>query len=88
MRVLWFTNSPCNYGKGNSYNGGGWMTALQDGITSSVILGEEQIDLGVSFVMNNQPERVEQGGVTYYPVPLAVKSMKDKILDADRKSVV
>ena len=88
MRVLWFTNSPCNYGKGNSYNGGGWMTALQDGITSSDIQGEEKKDLGISFVMNNQPERVEQGGVTYYPVPLAVKSKKDKILDAMHPSNV
>ena len=62
MRVLWFTNSPCNYGYGNSYNGGGWMTALQDGITSSDILGEEKIELGISFAMNGQPEKVEQSG--------------------------
>lgn len=82
MRVLWFTNSPCNYGKENSYNGGGWMTALQDGITSSDIIREEKIELGISFVMNNQPKKVEQDGVAYYPVPLAVKSKKDKILDA------
>ena len=82
MRVLWFTNSPCNYGNGNSYNGGGWMTALQEGITSSNILAEEKIDLGISFVMNNQPKKVEQDEVVYYPVPLAVKTKKDKILDA------
>lgn len=82
MRVLWFTNSPCNYGKRNRYNGGGWMTALQDGITNSDILGEENIELGISFVMNNQPKKVEQDGVVYYPVPLAVKSWKNKIGDA------
>lgn len=82
MRVLWFTNSPCNYGNGNSYNGGGWMTALQEGITSSNIIAEEKIDLGISFVMNNQPKKVEQDEVVYYPVPLAVKTKKDKILDA------
>ena len=82
MRVLWFTNSPCNYGKGNNYNGGGWMTALQDGITNSDILVEEKIELGISFVMNDQPEKVEQDGVVYYPVPLAVKSKKNKISDA------
>ncbi len=58
------------------------MTALQDGITSSDILGEEKIELGISFVMNDQLEKVEQTGVTYYPVPLAIKSRKDKILDA------
>ena len=82
MRVLWFTNSPCNYGKKNGYNGGGWMTALQEGITDKDILGEEKIELGISFVMNGQPERIEQDKVVYYPVPLAVKSKKDKFLDA------
>lgn len=82
MRVLWFTNSPCNYGNGNNYNGGGWMTALQDGITDSNISDGEKIELGISFVMNGQPEKVEQDGVVYYPVPLAGKTKKDKILDA------
>ena len=64
MRVLWFTNSPCNYGKGNIYNGGGWMTALQDGITNPIFSVGEKIELGISFVMNGQQERVEQDGVT------------------------
>ena len=82
MRVLWFTNSPCNYGKGNIYNGGGWMTALQDGITNPIFSVGEKIELGISFVMNGQQERVEQDGVTYYPVPLAVKTKKNKFLDA------
>lgn len=58
------------------------MTALQDGITNSEYLNGEKIELAISFVMNGQPEKVEQDGVVYYPVPLAVKSMKDKILDA------
>ena len=58
------------------------MTALQDGITNSDILVEEKIELGISFVMNDQPEKVEQDGVVYYPVPLAVKSKKNKISDA------
>ena len=82
MRVLWFTNSPCNYGNGNNYNGGGWMIALQEGIISLKNSAEERMDLGISFVMNNQPEKVEKDGVVYYPVPLVVKSKKDKILDA------
>lgn len=82
MRVLWFTNSPCNYSGGNSYNGGGWMTALQDGITNSNYLDGENIELGISFVMNGQPEKVGQDGIVYYPVPIAKKSPKDKVLDA------
>lgn len=88
MRVLWFTNSPCNYGKTNSYNGGGWMTALQDGITNPEYLNGEKIELAISFVMNGQPEKVEQDGVVYYPVPFAVKAKKDKILDAIRPNDV
>lgn len=58
------------------------MTALQDGITDSNISDGEKIELGISFVMNGQPEKVEQDGVVYYPVPLAGKTKKDKILDA------
>lgn len=76
MRVLWFTNSPCNYKRNRGYNGGGWMTALQDEIQKT------DIELGISFVMGGQPEKVEQEGVTYYPVPAAVKSFKDKVQDA------
>lgn len=80
MRVLWFTNSPCNYRTGGGYNGGGWMTALQDALVNYNY--NDKIELGISFVMNGQPQKVEQDGVVYYPVPSAVKSKKDKILDA------
>lgn len=79
MRVLWFTNSPCNY-QGeitkNGYNGGGWMTSLQN-----EIMKQKDIILGISFCMNNQPTKVKQNGVSYYPVPHHTKSIKDKILD-------
>ena len=27
MRVLWFTNTPCNYQNYIGYGGGGWLTA-------------------------------------------------------------
>lgn len=85
MRVLWFTNSSCNYMSGGGYNGGGWMTALQDAINSPSIssyIGGQKIELGICFCMNGQPEKVEQDDVVYYPVSTAVKSVNDKILDA------
>ena len=78
MRVLWFTNSPCKYiSKGRAgYNGGGWMTSLQ-----SELAKLDDVDLGICFCKNGEPQKVEQDGVVYYPVPNHIKSKKDKILD-------
>ena len=36
------------------------MIALQEGIISLKNSAEERMDLGISFVMNNQPEKVEK----------------------------
>lgn len=77
MRVLWFTNSPCNYlSKRGGYNGGGWMTALQNEITK-----QENIQLGICFVKNGEPTKADKDGVVYYPIPSAQKSKKDKLRD-------
>lgn len=76
MRVLWFTNTPCNYQKHIGYGGGGWLTALQDELCKI-----KDISLGVSFCMDGQTCKVEQAGTIYYPVPYFRKSIKDKILD-------
>lgn len=76
MRVLWFTNSPCGYTVNGGQGGGGWMIALQNEIAKN-----SNINLGVSFCMEGQPEKVVQDGVTYYPVPQHTKHVKDKIID-------
>ena len=76
MRVLWFTNSPCGYTANGGKGGGGWMIALQNEIVK-----QDDVILGISFCMDGQPAKDEQGGVTYYPVPSHVKSKKDKIID-------
>ena len=81
MRVLWFfTNcslyEPVKINKGDGYNGGGWMTSVQN-----EIMKREDITLGVSFCMDGQPEKVVKDGVCYYPVPHHTKKLKDKILD-------
>lgn len=81
MRVLWFSTNcslyePVKIKKGGGYNGGGWMTSVQN-----EIMKREDITLAVSFCMNGQPERVVQEGVCYYPVPHHTKRLKDKVLD-------
>ena len=79
MKVLWFTNNPCNYQKrtGNrGYNGGGWLTSLED-----EIIKQQEIELGICFCQDNQPFKANQDGVAYYPVPRHTKSYKDKVLD-------
>ena len=76
MKVLWFTNTPCNYQKHIGYGGGGWLTALQDELCKI-----KDISLGVSFCMDGQTSKVEQDETIYYPVPYFRKSIKDKILD-------
>ena len=78
MRVLWFTNNPCKYISSGGYHGGGWMSSLQEVILTNSF---EIIDLGVSFCMDGQPEKVVREGVTYYPVPQHVKPLKDKVID-------
>ena len=79
MRVLWFTNSPCGYNVNGGYNGGGWLLSLQ-----SKIVKQTDIILAISFCMDGQPEKVEQGETIYYPVSSHVKGTKDKIIDIIR----
>ncbi len=80
MKVLWIGSSgfytPSHNGGGGGYNGGGWVASLQ-----KEIVKDSRISLGISFCMDDEPERVVQDGVTYYPVPHHRKSIKDKIVD-------
>ena len=63
MRVLWFTNTPSNYSNSNQYKGGGWISSLESLITLS-----QDIELGICFLMNGQPEEKKVGGTTYFPI--------------------
>ncbi len=79
MRVLWFTNTPSNYGRGNGsiYNGGGWISAAETAMSR-----REDIELAVSFFMDGQPEKVVQNGVVYYPMSEVHFSLCKKMLYA------
>lgn len=82
MKVLWFTNTPCNYEKdccSRGYNGGGWLSALEDELVK-----HGGVELGICFCQDDQPFKVEQDGVAYYPVPRHRKKISDKIIDIIR----
>jgi glycosyltransferase involved in cell wall biosynthesis len=79
MRILWFTNTPSCYTyevKGNKtgYNGGGWISSAEKEIRQC-----HNIELGVSFLMDGQPDKVEQNGVVYYPIPQPILPLFRKI---------
>lgn len=75
MRVLWFTNSSVDYQEHISgYNGGGWMTSLK-----KVIDKEKEIELGISFLMEDSVFKKEVDKTTYYPVSIQ-SNILDKII--------
>ena len=79
MRVLWFTNNPCKYeslDRRSGYNGGGWMTALQEKITEVA-----DIDLGICFIYTGVYEKEVQKGVYYYHFPHPKKSIRERIYE-------
>ncbi len=64
MRVLWVTNTPSGYVHGtNAYNGGGWIFSAEEEIKK-----RKNIELAVSFVLDNHPEKIENDSVVYYPL--------------------
>lgn len=64
MRVLWFTNSSVDYQEHlTGYNGGGWMTSLK-----KVFDKNSDIELGISFLLEDLEFKKEINGTTYYPV--------------------
>lgn len=82
MRVLWFATKASCYlsvnkeGKYTGYNGGGWMSSLQQEIVK-----QENVNLGICFCKDNEPQKIEQNGVMYYPIANHCKTFKNKILD-------
>lgn len=76
MRILWFTNTPsCYKSKEEGYNGGGWISSLQ-----KVIETDNNIQLAVSFHMDNEPQKVVIKKTTYYPIPIIPLSTTKKII--------
>lgn len=85
MRVLWLTNTPSCYQpvgkrllKGH-YNGGGWISSAEKALADN-----DSVTLAVSFILDGQPKKAEQGRVTYYPVKSQgtnrLLKIKDKLM--------
>lgn len=81
MRVLWFTLTASCYQpvretcKRSPYTGGGWISSAEKALKTY----SDDIELGVGFMMDNQPRKVVQDGVTYYPVPNPPKIVLDDL---------
>ncbi|OWK71253.1 glycosyltransferase [Pedobacter sp. AJM] len=66
MKILWFTNTAAGYNSNsNEYNGGGWIASLEKEIKKV-----SNIQLAVSFFYQDEPFKVEQENVTYYPISI------------------
>ena len=63
MNILWFTNTPSNFGVKNIYNGGGWISSLEEEITK-----RDGVSLGVCFWLKNKHSKTRVGNVCYYPL--------------------
>ena len=63
MRVLWFTVSPSLYSINGNNQGLGWIASLE-----RIVRIDKDIVLGVAFEHEDNIFKVEQDGVTYYPM--------------------
>ncbi len=64
MRVLWFVNNPSNFRKQKGgYNGCGWISSMENAVSKN-----EEIDLKVSFILDDERFCITQGNVSYYPI--------------------
>lgn len=65
MKILWFTNTPSLYpnGKRNCYNGGGWISSLEQ-----LIRKNSGIELHIAFYSGDVDEIVydKVDGVNYF----------------------
>ncbi|WP_455673675.1 glycosyltransferase family 4 protein [Phocaeicola sp.] len=76
MRILWFTNTPSNYVSIEGYNGGGWISSLENELKKS-----KEVELGISFWLENQSYKIMQDRVVYYPIStIKVSKMKRTIM--------
>lgn len=64
MRILWFCNTPSGFrSTGRKPAGGGWISSLEEHVRQ--VAG---LDLGIAFFDADPRFKVEQNGVTYYPM--------------------
>lgn len=72
MKILWFTTTPsCYSAKSNAYNGGGWISSLEQELKKN-----ENVQLAVCFYTNSERElkTVVSNNTTYYLIPRPKKT--------------
>lgn len=76
MKVLWFSLTPSCYSKakGLGYNGGGWISSLQE-----ELMKYSSVELGIAFIKGQKKHIDVEDSVKYYVIPSAPKKIKDKI---------
>ncbi len=73
MKILWYTNTPCLYKQRSAYNGGGWLSSLQ-----ALLMEREEVQLGIAFALDGEPEKVVEDRVTYYPLAMPKHGVVEK----------
>ena len=75
MKVLWLSTTSGLYGKSanNSYNGGGWISSLQNVVEN---LPNIQLALGFLSPEATAVRKEQRGKTTYYPIENKIKSRK------------
>lgn len=79
MRILWIVPSAQYFHKKEDNVEdltGGWVSSLQH-----ELLKHKDFKLGMVFCMDGQTWKIEQEGITYYPIPNHRKAWKDKLAD-------
>ena len=69
MRVLFFSNHVSNEG----HDASGWLASLINELKK-----RENVTIGIGHLSTRPVETEQKGDVTYYAIPLAKKSIKDK----------
>lgn len=78
MKILWFTNTSVSYNNiHHNYNGGGWMTSLENEFRK-----KENIELAISFktISSCDHEKIVNG-VRYFPIHIKNKNVFLKLFD-------
>jgi glycosyltransferase involved in cell wall biosynthesis len=66
MKVLWFSVTPSLYSRSSAgHNGGGWISSLEEKVKTT-----PGVELAVAFAHSDTTFKVEEDGVTYYPMSI------------------
>lgn len=72
MKILWFSVTPSLFTSiDNGHNGGGWIASLEE-----LVRTVNDVELGISFECPSDDFKVQNSGVTYYPLDTRISFFK------------